>query len=93
MAETGRTLCPLLCPVSRRSRSIIISSHSSRLYLGGCYSILVMLMRHEQRYNGLDEDGRATLPRFCARWDTFSSVPAAANIPVTKTIAKSVLVK
>ncbi len=30
------TDCPLRCPVNRRSRSIIASSHLSILYLGGC---------------------------------------------------------
>lgn len=31
-----RTVCPLICPVNRLSRSIIISSQASIWYRGGC---------------------------------------------------------
>ena len=36
MSWVERTFCPRLCPVSRSSRAIIISSHASRPYRFGC---------------------------------------------------------
>ena len=68
-----------MCPVSRSSRFIIISSQLSMRYRGGCkneYQMLELELRNQ--------NVGSTFPMFCALVERLSNVPAVPNIAVSR---------